>query len=574
MSARVERKLAGSIERKLAGSIERKLAGPIDRKPAGPTERALPEPIELGLAVLCLLAFLVMGVIAARTHTPTVDEFVYLPAGYYHLRTGDLTFDSSNPPLVKMLMAVPLLAMDLELDRDPRWRDNRTGWAPWTFGTRFMETNTTRYLDAFFAGRCVVLLFGVVTGALAWWWARSLMSAPAALVALLLYATTPWVIAHSAIATLDLGVTALIFGGFFALYRFAATRMRAWAVASGVLFGLGIVAKGVTFIVLPLVPVLVAASWGKWDRESLVTLADGLVAMAVAAWVAVLAVYRFSGFPLPGPVLEGIQFQSNASSAGEFPAFLNGAWSQTGWWYYFLTAFLLKTPLPSIVLIAAGIWTIARRRLRGPGDLWMLLPPLWLLYVLSFHFGKNYGIRYLLPVLPFLVMLAGVGAEAWLKDRRAAVALAALLVWQTASTVIATPHHLAWFNALAGSTDHHRRLLLDSNLDWGQDLGRLAAQLAAEGSHQTCLGYFGHVDPAIYGLEYSLPPTAPTPGKCAVSANFLAGYPYAVTYAGPRIQGVRRDAWSWFDRLEPTARIGSSIYLFDVTEADVRRLGK
>ena len=58
-----------------------------------------------------------------------------------------------------------------------------------------------------------------------------------------------------------------------------------------------------------------------------------------------------------------------------------------------------------------------------------------------------------------------------------------------------------------------------------------------------------------------------------MSANFLAGYPYAITYAGPRMQGVRRGAWSWFDRLRPSARIGRSIYVFDVSAEDVRRLG-
>jgi hypothetical protein len=541
--------------------------------PAGALVRWLSTALGERLVALGLLAvFAVMGVAAAHTHTPTVDEFVYLPAGYYHLRTGDLTFDPTNPPLMKMLPAVPLLFMNLELDRDPRWRDNRTGWGPWNFGTRFMETNRTRYLDAFFAGRLVVLALGVATGVLVWLWARRLLSPPAALVVLLLYVTMPAVIGHAALTTLDVGVTALIFGAFFALREFTERRARGWAIAAGVLFGLGIAAKGVTFIVLPLVPVLVATTWGRWEREGVLVLADGLVAMAVAAWIALLAVYQFQGFPLPAPILDGIKFQLNASSAGEFPAFLHGEWSQTGWWYYFPIAFVLKTPLPTIVLMLVGIWTVARRRLHGAGDLWMLLPPLWLLYVLSFHYGKNYGVRYLLPVLPFLAMLAGVGAETWLKERRTTIALAVLLVWQAAATMIATPHHLAWFNVLAGPTDHARRWLLDSNLDWGQDLGRLADWVKAEGGSEICLGYFGHVDPKLYGITYTLPPTAPTVGRCAVSANFLAGYPYAITYAGPRMHGVRRDAWTWFDRLQPTARIGSSIYVFDVTEADVRRL--
>jgi hypothetical protein len=271
-------------------------------------------------------------------------------------------------------------------------------------------------------------------------------------------------------------------------------------------------------------------------------------------------------------VLDGIRFQLHAGSAGEFPAFLNGAWSQTGWWYYFLEALVLKTPVATLVLTAVGAWTVARRGARRPGDLWIVLPPLWLLYVLSFHFGKNYGVRYLLPAFPFLVLLAGVGVDALLRGRGSAALVAALLAWQVGACALTTPDALAYFNELAGSPDHARRLLLDSNLDWGQDLGRVKKYLTANGLDRICLGYFGHVDPKLYGIDYTLPPTEPTPGRCAVSANFLAGYPYAITYAGPRIAGVRRGAWSWFDRLQPIARIGRSIYVFDVTPADVERL--
>ena len=525
------------------------------------------------LVAVMLGFFAVNGLVVARTDTPTVDEFVYVPAGYYHLRTGDLTFDSTNPPLLKMVTALPLLAMDLTLDRDPRWRDDRTGWGPWTFGTRFMEVNRDRYLDAFFAARMVVLAIGVALGVLLWWWARLLLTPLAALAVLLLYCTSPTVIAHSALATLDVGVTALVFGAFFVLARFAATQRRPYAVTAGVLLGLGVAAKGVTLIFLPLAPLLAAVAWTSWDREGWLRFVDGTVVLGVAAWIALLAVYRFSGFPLPAPVLEGIRFQSHASSAGEFPAFLHGAWSQTGWWYYFAVAFVLKTPLPTIVLIAVGLWMVARRRFRGGGDLWIVGPPLLLLYVLSFHFGKNYGVRYLLPAMPFLLLLAGIGVDALWSRRHGPYVVGGLLGWQVLACVLAAPHHLAYFNELIGSPDHGRRWLLDSNVDWGQDLGRLESYLHTHGIDRICLGYFGHVDPALYGIEYTLPPSTPTPGRCAVSANFLAGYPYAITYGGGPMRGVRRGVWSWFDRLTPSARIGRSIYVYDVSDEDVRRLG-
>jgi hypothetical protein len=131
-------------------------------------------------------------------------------------------------------------------------------------------------------------------------------------------------------------------------------------------------------------------------------------------------------------------------------------------------------------------------------------------------------------------------------------------------------HHLAYFNELAGGPDGARRILLDSNLDWGQDLGRLKTFLARRGVERICLGYFGHVDPAVYGIAYSFPPTHPASGTCAVSANFLAGYPYGITYAGAQVLRVPPGAWSWLDRYRPVARVGRSIYVFDLTAADAR----
>src|SRR5262249_10522866 len=156
-----------------------------------------------------------------------------------------------------------------------------------------------------------------------------------------------------------------------------------------------------------------------------------LLVMAASAWIALLAVYGFSGFPLPAPLLEGLRFQMTAGSAGEFPAFLAGRWSQKGWWYYYLVALFLKTPIPSLVLLVVGVVVVARRRGRARGDLWTVLPPLFLLYVLSFHYGKNYGIRYLLPAFPFLLLLAGRGVDALLgAGRYGAAAVGVLCAWQ------------------------------------------------------------------------------------------------------------------------------------------------
>jgi 4-amino-4-deoxy-L-arabinose transferase-like glycosyltransferase len=438
-----------------------------------------------------------------------------------------------------------------------------------------MELNREHYLDAFFRARLVIVLLGIALGALVYLRARELLSPAGAIVALALYATMPPILAHSAVATLDVGVTVALFATLLAASWYARTKEWGWAVLAGACFGFGFAIKGTAALFAPLIPILVAVEWDEWNAAGVRRIAIGGVCMVVAAWLAILVSYGFSGFPLPAPLVEGIKFQIAASSAGEFPAFLFGDWSQKGWWYYYLAALVLKTPIATLLLLAAGTFAIATRRVSRTSAVWIALPPLLLLYVLSFHYAKDYGIRYLLPAFPFLVLLAGRGADLLLgAGTHARAALGVLVLWQTASCALAGAHQLAYFNEMAGGPEHARHLLLDSNLDWGQDLGRLADYVKSRGLRSACIGYFGHVSPSIYGVDFTLPPAVPTPGLCAISANFLAGYPYAITYADDhRIRGVRAGVWSWFDRLTPTARIGSSIYVYDVTADDVRHLG-
>src|SRR5262249_33754512 len=165
--------------------------------------------------------------------------------------------------------------------------------------------------------------------------------------------------------------------------------------------------------------------------------------------IALLAAYEFSGFPLPAPLVEGIRFQLAASSAGEFPAFLNGRWSQTGWWYYYLVALVLKTPLPTLALVAIGLAVVARNARRATADRVLLAAPLFLVYVMSFHYGKNYGIRYLLPAFPFLLVIAGRGVDAILRRGTEGLAVVGvLLAWQLGACAVTGPHQLAYFNEL------------------------------------------------------------------------------------------------------------------------------
>jgi hypothetical protein len=218
---------------------------------------------------------------------------------------------------------------------------------------------------------------------------------------------------------------------------------------------------------------------------------------------------------LPEPHLYGLAYVLRF--AGWRPAFLNGATRGTGWWQFFPIAFALKTPLPVfglLALAAVAIGLQARRGKRGRdqrpprANLLYRLSPLLILLGVYWAFAVashlDIGLRHILPTYPALYVLAG--AAGWFSRRRpywVGVLVAGLLGWFVAASWWIRPDYLAYFNPLAGGPAHGYRHLVDSSLDWGQDLPGLHDWLAryARPGERVFLSYFGSGDPLFYGIH-------------------------------------------------------------------------
>jgi hypothetical protein len=185
------------------------------------------------------------------------------------------------------------------------------------------------------------------------------------------------------------------------------------------------------------------------------------------------------------------------------------------------------------------------------------------------------GIRYVLPVIPFMILFASQAAG-WLDFKRfpvrsvMTIGLAALMLL----SLRYYPEHLSYFNEFAGGPLGGREHLLDSNLDWGQDLGGLERYLRehpTKGPDQSIgLAYFGTVPPAALGIPYSIAPAnMPQPGRFAVSVNFEQGRPHWVRTPDNKIQPVNIGQFEYFGFFQPVARIGYSIDVFELTQRDV-----
>jgi hypothetical protein len=254
------------------------------------------------------------------------------------------------------------------------------------------------------------------------------------------------------------------------------------------------------------------------------------------------------------------------------PAFLMGQYSTTGWWYYFPVAFFIKTPLPTLLLLALALaLTLHRRTWRA--EMWLLLPVAIYLVVLMGS-SLNIGYRHLLPILPLLFVYVSKIASCNLQSaicNLQYLAAGILVAWQAFAALSIYPHYLAYFNEIVGGPENGYRYLVDSNLDWGQDLPALRDYLNQEGIDQVYLSWFGPARPERYGIRYQpLPgfplyqgaaetfafnPYQPAPGLYAISATNLQGVPLA-----------DHDTFAWFREQEPLAQPGYSIFIYRVPE--------
>jgi hypothetical protein len=288
--------------------------------------------------------------------------------------------------------------------------------------------------------------------------------------------------------------------------------------------------------------------------------------------------------PFPEKYVGGIDAIARQRRQSPY-TYLCGEMRQSGWWYYYPYAMLVKLPVGTLALVglASFLWLTARPK----NDLWkteLLLLVVPFLVVLCFVTWVSTGqrLRYGLPMLPFIYVLTGRTGQEF-SARRLLPALVGLLLlaWSVASSLWVYPHSGSYFNGLAGGPKCGHEHLFDTNIDWGQDLFYLKKWYDRHPEARPFhLAYFGSVDPRIAGLEFSPPPRnlaaaglkpgsladrgGPAPGWFAVSTHLLHTYPMVIADGkGGMTQVVAAD-YDYFLRLRPVAMAGYSIFIYHV----------
>jgi len=553
------------------------------------------------------LAFTTLSYRSYRQKSAVWDEPIHLTTGYAAVSQGDHRFDPEHPPFARAWAALPLLWMPevaLQADGVDAIRPRHWAWVEqFSFAHRFLylENDADRLL---YAARAMVVALGVVLAGLVFAWAYELGGLPAAAFALVGCLLEPNLMAHASLVTTDLALTCFLFGSVYLLWR-TCRRRSAWNIAGFTgFFVLAMVSKFSALLLIPIVVLLLAVAAFRVRTLRPRTAIRLLFLLAVTTWVGIWGVYGFRYAPydsdtwffrfqydpvvservprlasivsvvdqyrlLPNAYAQGFLLsQAKSMSRG---AFLAGERSSTGWWSYFPIAFLVKTPV-SLMLLAAGAVALVLRRWwrRGIGDELFGVVPVVVVVAAAMSASLNIGHRHILPIYPFLVLGAALAAAKGVARRRivgAAVSVALLGFWIYEFSR-AYPHNLAFFNTLAGGPQRGAEWLVDSNLDWGQDLKLLARWLDEHEIRHVNLAYFGTADPRYYGIDatylvgspFFIPEQAfgkpKLPGYVAVSATLLVG-----AYGEPAEQEFYRG----LRRRDPVAVIGHSIRIYWVT---------
>jgi hypothetical protein len=575
--------------------------------------------------ILCVHAALLA--ISIKRNFVTVDEYAHVPAGLSHWQTGSYILYRVNPPLARMLAVIPLLLAKPKTDYG--LITDRPGFRlDWAVGRQFMIQNAPRYFSLICYARFFGIIWSIIGAMTIFVWARQLYGPVAGLLGLIMWCFSPNILAYAPLVVPDIPATVC---GLLACYWFWRYLMKPnWSVAfiAGMFLGIAQLTKFTMLILYLLFPVLLGIWLAFQPRVGPVRVIERMLQLLAIGIVSIMMInmgYSFDGsfrrlgnylfisktlagtvhpssdpvgnrfrdswlgilpVPLPSQYVQGIDQQKADFEAGLF-SYLRGHWRQRGWYHYYLYALAIKVPLGIWVLV---IWNLILAFFSRYGtwfirdDCMLWLPVLAILIFVSSQTGFNHHVRYVFPIIPFVIIstcrLAVFFQPSWSK---AALLVSACLSWAVGSSLWYFPHSLSYFNELVGGPDKGHNHLVNSNIDWGQDLLELKDWLQKHPEARPLgLAYFNLVDPGVVdGLDFYVPPLGPTgtglernstsgatgpiSGYFAVSVNFVRGMGFSCPDGTGGQFGIPLHGYEYFQYFQPIAKAGYSIFIYHIT---------
>jgi len=580
-------------------------------------------------ACLLILMFL-LAVFSMKDDSATMDEVAHLPSGYSYLSQKDMRLNPEHPPLIKDLAALPLLFIKgINFPSEIKdWKEDING--QWGFGYHFLYGAGNPADIMIFWGRIPMVLILILLGFYIFKWAKELFGNKAAVLSLFLFSFSPTFLAHGRLVTTDVGAAVGVFIATYYFLGALKKPSKKSIILAGIAFGLAELCKFSVILLIPFFAFLSLIWWlvklGRHPPSTLPTKSGAplkqtlkvLILVFITGFILIWPIYQYHVWNYPperqardtefllssnpikfaGPVLSwaaekpilrpyaqyflGLFLVFQRATFGNTTYFL-GEISAAGWKNYFPIVYLIKETLVFHILTLIALlyaaflikklfwvrpFSRAKNWIRNHFPEFAMLTFLGIYWIASLSSDLNIGVRHLLPVFPFTMLLVSATIIKLLKApflKIKYLILGFLILWQVFSIFSIYPHFLAYSNELTGGPDKTYIYTVDSNLDWGQDLKRLKKWADINKIDKIYVDYFGGGD-AEYYLKQKYAPWGgtqdpnefPKENYLAVSATFLQGG------RGLPASGFNQP-WGhylWLNKYTPIAKIGHSIFVY------------
>jgi hypothetical protein len=517
-------------------------------------KKRLLELIIIGV-LLSLHFFLVFT--AAQCKSPVFDESVHIAGGFSYWLENDYRINPENGNFPQRWAAIPLMFQKLKfpnLRQIPLLQTDE-----WTIAGDFVFKSGNNPESILMLSRAMITILSLITGLLVYFYSRKIFGAGGGLLSLFLYISCPEILAHAGFATSDMATTMTFTLALICIWNVLNRITVGNIIFSSLALSLLFVSKFSAFIIIPVYLILIFIRLRNsrppecvifsrkiiWDTQAKQVLSYSVVLLVNLSFILFFIWlsygFRFSMLNnsdapdrntldrafentckpcgiagevlatakkmklLPEAYLFGFAFVLNKSK--ERNAYLNGELSTRGWWYFFIYSFMVKTPLPLLLIFAISLFTLFRGRILSKDKFYMLTPFLvfFLIYFLfAISSRMNIGNRHLLPLYPCVFIICG-SAYLMLRAKLPIIILTAFLIaWFAVESYKIRPHYLAYFNQLAGGPENGYKHLSDSSLDWGQDLKELRKWLDVNNRQKenVYFSYFGTGDISYYMRDY------------------------------------------------------------------------
>ena len=573
------------------------------------------------IAIVIIASATALAIASFWNDSPVVDEIPHIGAGYSYVVQHSYQFNPEHPPLAKDLAGLALLPLHLNQTAFSQkyaanWPTDVNG--EWNFGRALIFQTGNDAITLIRVAKLPMLLFFIISAWIIFVWTKKIFGDKPALLATFLFSFTPTIIVHSRLVTTDVALLAGVMASlyFFVHYLENQSTKNFWLAV--IVFGFGQLTKFSAFLLIPLV-VFLAILWAYANQQRL----SGMIRMA---WKAILIIV-FSFAFVVGPIYQlhllnysgqkqkadatvilgsygnrifadsviwasdkpflrpfaqyglGVLMIFQRNVGGNQTYFLGNVY-QTAVKSYFPVVYALKEPIPFLILFVVaimGFFTYVRSReknfkywIRNHFAETALFAWAIFYWATSINANLNIGIRHLIPVYgATAILVAGQLSVLYehVKAKRAYLAFVGIMCsWLLAETIMVFPYYLTYFNEFAGGPAGGHRYVVDSNLDWGQDLKRLSDWVDTNNIKKISLDYFGWADPSYYLGNKAV---WIRNGKYTSAKEFLRDNPaggYIAVSATFYQQSIATDKnYSWLSEYQPIAIVGNSIFVWHIT---------